>query len=257
MSLASIPLLVSHTDHIVAPPASINDYNSNENLDYNLKFPSLTKLKDNELFQINANLLEKIKSSPNSQFSSSDITSIEKIISNLSELSFLQQDILSLNTRLSSIDLGTDEILSQERLISELSDCRLQVNKRIREVANLIIDKNTSLSSDKQSNTVVGSFFIFVVVLIIGFFFNAIQRDKNLKTALFSDSDRGLQFITIFLLVSAIVLFGIIGVLLDKELSALLGGLSGYILGRSKDIQAYRQSKNGSSEIQDVDTLDS
>ena len=43
----------------------------------------------------------------------------------------------------------------------------------------------------------------------------------------------GIQFITLFALVIAIILFGITGILEGKELSALLGGLSGYILGRS------------------------
>jgi hypothetical protein len=35
--------------------------------------------------------------------------------------------------------------------------------------------------------------------------------------------------------VIAIILFGITGILEGKELSALLGGLSGYILGRTSD----------------------
>jgi hypothetical protein len=43
----------------------------------------------------------------------------------------------------------------------------------------------------------------------------------------------GLQFITLFSLVIAIILFGIVEILEGKELAALLGGLSGYILGRS------------------------
>jgi hypothetical protein len=46
-------------------------------------------------------------------------------------------------------------------------------------------------------------------------------------------NDRGLQFITLFSLVIAITMFGLLNILEGKELSALLGGLSGYILGRS------------------------
>lgn len=42
----------------------------------------------------------------------------------------------------------------------------------------------------------------------------------------------GIQFITLFSVVIAIILFGILGILEGKELAALLGGLSGYILGR-------------------------
>jgi hypothetical protein len=43
----------------------------------------------------------------------------------------------------------------------------------------------------------------------------------------------GLQFITLFSLIIAIILFGVMNILEGRELAALLGGLSGYILGRS------------------------
>lgn len=41
-----------------------------------------------------------------------------------------------------------------------------------------------------------------------------------------------MQFVTLFSLVIAIVLFGVLKILDGRELAALLGGLSGYILGR-------------------------
>ena len=45
-------------------------------------------------------------------------------------------------------------------------------------------------------------------------------------------NQQGLQFITLFSLVIAIILFGVLKILEAKELSALLGAISGYVLGR-------------------------
>jgi hypothetical protein len=45
----------------------------------------------------------------------------------------------------------------------------------------------------------------------------------------------GIQFVTLFSLIIAIILFGVLKILEGRELAALLGGLSGYILGRTSD----------------------
>jgi hypothetical protein len=44
--------------------------------------------------------------------------------------------------------------------------------------------------------------------------------------------ESGTQFVTLFSLLIAIILFGVLKILEGKELAALLGGLSGYVLGR-------------------------
>jgi hypothetical protein len=69
-----------------------------------------------------------------------------------------------------------------------------------------------------------------VFVVIIGFYGLA-YRDRDLRNTIFSPQS-GIQFITLFSLVIAIILFGILEILEGKELAALLGGISGYILGR-------------------------
>jgi hypothetical protein len=79
-----------------------------------------------------------------------------------------------------------------------------------------------------------GVFAVLVGIVIVGFFAVAF-RDEQVRREIFA-GQAGIQFVTLFSLVIAIILFGIIGVLADKELSALLGGLSGYILGRSTPI---------------------
>ena len=69
-----------------------------------------------------------------------------------------------------------------------------------------------------------------VALVIVGFFVISV-RDDGVRKAIFTN-ESGIQFITLFALVIAIILFGIVQVLKGKELAALLGGLSGYILGR-------------------------
>ena len=78
--------------------------------------------------------------------------------------------------------------------------------------------------------------FTFLVGLVIVGFFAVSWHDTIVRQSIFS-SESGIQFLTLFSVVIAIILFGITGILESKELAALLGGLSGYILGRvtSKD----------------------
>lgn len=75
-----------------------------------------------------------------------------------------------------------------------------------------------------------GGFLLLVLVLIVCFFVFG-SRSGSMRDIF--TNDRGLQFITLFSLVIAITMFGLLNILEGKELSALLGGLSGYILGRS------------------------
>lgn len=60
----------------------------------------------------------------------------------------------------------------------------------------------------------------------------------------------GIQFVTLFSLVIAIILFGIITILEGKELAALLGGLSGYILGRATPTGGKEKEETGATAQQ-------
>lgn len=73
------------------------------------------------------------------------------------------------------------------------------------------------------------TYAIMVAAVIAGFFFVIWKSGK--AGELFSNQ-QGLQFITLFSLVIAIILFGVLRILEAKELSALLGAISGYVLGR-------------------------
>jgi hypothetical protein len=78
------------------------------------------------------------------------------------------------------------------------------------------------------------TFAVLVGLVIVGFFAVALKEESIRKTIFANDS--GLQFVTLFSLVIAIILFGVINILEGKELAALLGGLSGYILGRGANL---------------------
>jgi hypothetical protein len=102
-----------------------------------------------------------------------------------------------------------------------------------RQIARAVQDKLTSLLNPHQEfkRTMSMLFGILIGVVILGFFVLAF-KDPKVRTAIFG-GQAGMQFLTLFSLVIAIILFGITGILEGKELGALLGGLSGYILGRS------------------------
>ena len=77
------------------------------------------------------------------------------------------------------------------------------------------------------------TFGVLVLLVIAGFYVIAWYK-QGVASTIFS-GEMGMQFVTLFLIVIAIILFGIMGTLEGRELAALLGGLSGYILGRASD----------------------
>ncbi len=82
-----------------------------------------------------------------------------------------------------------------------------------------------------------------VGLVILGFLYIA-ARDAGVRRTIFS-GDAGI--LTLFSLVIAIILFGITGILEGMELSALLGGISGYILGRTAFFRWREGQRRGGS----------
>lgn len=130
-------------------------------------------------------------------------------------------------------DLQNDLKRSSDALAGRAAD--VQKLKRL-EGDLKTIDVEIRVQMDRASTlsqytvTICIAFTILVLVVIIGFFVIAVK--SKVAYIIFSGSE-GMQFLTLFLIVIAIILFGIMGTLEGKELAALLGGLSGYILGRS------------------------
>jgi hypothetical protein len=98
----------------------------------------------------------------------------------------------------------------------------------IEEQLSVLFTKSDQTNSFKLNMSL--AFTGLVSLVIIGFFVVALYDDK-VRTSIFSN-ESGIQFITLFSLVIAIILFGIVNILEGRELAAVLGGLSGYILGR-------------------------
>lgn len=95
------------------------------------------------------------------------------------------------------------------------------------------IDKLVLKLDQKNNFRIYNSitFAILVGLVIFGFFF-VVFKKENIVSDIFS-GEKGIQFITLFLIIIAVILFGVMGILESRELSALLGALSGYILGRT------------------------
>jgi hypothetical protein len=74
-------------------------------------------------------------------------------------------------------------------------------------------------------------FSMLIGVLLVVFFVIVYKRsDNTLSKELLSGN--GLQFVTLFVLIIAVILFGILSILGSSELAAILSGISGYILGK-------------------------
>lgn len=103
------------------------------------------------------------------------------------------------------------------------------------------------------------TFSLLIAMLLCVFFFIMYRRsDRRLASYLLSET--GLQFITIFVLIIAIILFGILNILQGSELAAILSGISGYILGKGGKMPFGSEKEESSthapvSDITDTDDL--
>jgi len=140
-----------------------------------------------------------------------------------------RKDIGSLEYSLFELESDSAKILlyKQELPVKEDSLKSIQtLSSKVREKLEGFL-----ISPEQEFKKAVSmTFGALIGIVIIGFFVIA-GNDENVRKAIFS-GQAGIQFLTLFSLVIAIILFGITGILEGKELAALLGGLSGYILGR-------------------------
>lgn len=151
------------------------------------------------------------------------IEELDKIGSSRTELQ--NQTLLNLQTKIKSAKTVTavnQELTTKKKTLSDdkgLLQC----------VQSAISQLN---SPDQSFRLTVSLLFGGLIAAVIVSFFVLAFRDEVMRRAIFS-GETGIQFLTLFSLVIAIILFGITSILESKELSALLGGLSGYILGRT------------------------
>jgi hypothetical protein len=121
-----------------------------------------------------------------------------------------------------------EELERQQQIANTISK---DASNYLTRIDAAIAELMTSNNDDSRFRLEMGIGFLLLVTLLIGCFFWFAFYGGSMREIL--RNDRGLQFITLFSLVIAITLFGLLNILEGKELAALLGGLSGYILGRS------------------------
>jgi hypothetical protein len=119
---------------------------------------------------------------------------------------------------------SVDILVREGQLVATSADYALN---NIDDLAGEMLRTNIFLNSYTNWSTLV---FSALVALVIGSFFLITYKTGIGGQILAGDS--GIQFVTLFALIIAIILFGVLKILEGKELAALLGGLSGYILGR-------------------------
>jgi hypothetical protein len=121
-----------------------------------------------------------------------------------------------------------------------------RINKLIKGKEKELQDIEVSISDvmardivAQDFKTKISLYFALIVGVMIVCFFGIAFYDQKVRITIYGQA--GMQFVTLFSLIIAIILFGITGILADKELAALLGGISGYILGK------YNQGINKSA----------
>jgi hypothetical protein len=116
----------------------------------------------------------------------------------------------------------------RDAAVKTQSSCSDELESLTNKIDNYL---NREAPDQRFKRTISEYFTVLVGIVIVGFF--AISfKDPTVGRGIFS-GEAGLQFVTLFAVVIAIILFGVVGILDGKELAALLGGLSGYILGRT------------------------
>jgi hypothetical protein len=132
------------------------------------------------------------------------------------------------------------DVGDRERLLLASKSEKDRIEAKISELLSLEL----AVQGFKTSMSI--AFTILVGLVILGFFLVA-TVDQKVRQRIFS-GQAGIQFVTLFSIVIAIILFGITNVLEGKELSALIGGLSGYILGRAQQDPAEPQDEPGGTK---------
>jgi hypothetical protein len=167
----------------------------------------------------------------------------------------------------SEINIPVKDIKAvREKYQNKLNQIKNDVAKGNRLDTNINIVKEDIRLSQKQLDSTLAPeykqqefrvtisicFTVLIGTLLVVFFFIVFKKsDNSLSKDLLSGY--GLQFVTLFVLIIAIILFGILSILESSELAAILSGISGYILGKGtqREVTAIATS---SSPIQNTST---
>ena len=165
-----------------------------------------------------------------------DLDFVKKERDNVSRLRSIEEFVQRVKERLkplANIDFA-DQIKKKETELSNIENSLADIERTIDKLLDPEVAK-------RRFKLIMSSVFAGLVAFVIGGFFYVARIDEKVRQAMFS-GQAGIQFVTLFSLVIAIILFGILEILEGKELAALLGGLSGYILGRTTGGMTTQQS---------------
>lgn len=144
-----------------------------------------------------------------------------------------------LKQRRADVDQRLKSFLEREARVAELEKEKQRKQDGVRALETTLVELEEAISGEiglganqYLYRTVVSLIYAGIVAFLVMKFFRVIEKDANVKANIFA-GDTGIQFITLFSIVIAVILFGILEILGANELSALLGGLSGYILGKT------------------------
>lgn len=155
-----------------------------------------------------------------------------------------QGDITVLEGQIQELEASLQRMPKAETLNDEIAALDQEIKGKSSQVSVLLGTLTGQYSGEqsfRQSNSI--TFAILIGMVILGFFGLAFL-DVTVRAAIFG-GESGIQFVALFSIIIAIILFGISGILEGKELAALLGGLSGYILGRTSATRSANASTGG------------
>jgi hypothetical protein len=143
-----------------------------------------------------------------------------------------------INAQISTQELGLTRAKRDKDERDRVDKVQAETTAKLRAAESSLVVVETKISELLARDVVAQKFkgdislyFAAVIGLMVILFFGVIFYDETVRTVVFA-GPTAIQFVTLFSIIIAIILFGITGILGDKELAALLGGLSGYILGK-------------------------
>jgi len=151
------------------------------------------------------------------------------------------------DTSISTLQSNIDYFKYQnDRLLKDLDQTRYLYKKREDLKNQLETAKNNRIKVENEINQLMipkisqqnfmfssSVAFVLLMSILLATFFFVVWRDEQIRRSIFG-SDSGIQFIALFSIIIAVIIFGLTGILEGKELSALLGSVAGYILGKAK-----------------------
>lgn len=197
-----------------------------------------------------------------------DIAEQSETIRNLPPANTLEQDLQKLNRDLDNAQKATppdqqridalkraidgtndslQKIRNSEPILRAKKADQDQKRQRLFDIEQRIASLfDATRDANRFRSGATWAFTGLVLVVVGGFFFIAYRKD-GIAAKIFG-GEMGMQFVTLFLIVIAIILFGIMGTLEGRELAALLGGLSGYILGKTGVTREGPASPNSNAD---------